>query len=225
MTKDEILSAAESLFFGKRQADVKLSSVARELGIQTPSLYHWFADKRTLLEWVIEFSAKKIPRGTQYHSRKKWTSRDDSLVSYLPIRKPKFVWYRVPKMILRRSWTAPTSEQVQKWCIQQTPFALPCSRRQWHARLSPYHTSWETRRRKLYRWILSPQSTRKNSRRARKSIFYKKTWVIRLFYWTVIIGVISFFPRNFGRDFAMSTSHTAFILDNNSLNFWYFIPT
>lgn len=62
MTKNDILEAAEKLFFGKRQSDVKLSSVARVLGIQTPSLYHWFTDKQALLEEVITYSAKNFLR-------------------------------------------------------------------------------------------------------------------------------------------------------------------
>jgi AcrR family transcriptional regulator len=60
MDKNTILETSEQLFFGKKQADVKLSSVARSLHIQTPSLYHWFADKQSLLEEVIHFSAKKF---------------------------------------------------------------------------------------------------------------------------------------------------------------------
>ena len=60
MDKSTILTTAEILFFGKKQNDVKLSSVARALHIQTPSLYHWFPDKKTLLEEVILFSAKKF---------------------------------------------------------------------------------------------------------------------------------------------------------------------
>lgn len=60
MDKITILEASEILFFGKRDKEVKLSTVARHLWIQTPSLYHWFADKNTLLGEVIVYSAKKF---------------------------------------------------------------------------------------------------------------------------------------------------------------------
>ena len=60
MDKIQILETSEKMFFGKRYTDVKLSSLARSLGIKTPSLYHWFADKQTLLFETVEYSAKKF---------------------------------------------------------------------------------------------------------------------------------------------------------------------
>lgn len=60
MNKTILLEASEELFFWKKYQEVKLSTIARKLGIQTPSLYHWFPDKKSLLEATIQHSASRF---------------------------------------------------------------------------------------------------------------------------------------------------------------------
>jgi len=60
MQKEHILATAEKIFFLKSYKEVKLDLIAHELNIQKPSLYHYFKNKKDILQKTVEYSKKKF---------------------------------------------------------------------------------------------------------------------------------------------------------------------
>ena len=59
MELTHILDVAEQQFFWKEYQEVKLDTIARELGIKKPSLYYYFKTKREFFLKTLDYSTKK----------------------------------------------------------------------------------------------------------------------------------------------------------------------
>lgn len=59
MELSHILDVAERQFFGKEYQEVKLDTIAKELGIKKPSLYYYFKTKREFFLKTLDHSTKK----------------------------------------------------------------------------------------------------------------------------------------------------------------------
>lgn len=57
------MDVAEKMFFAKKYTDVKLDNIANELNIKKPSLYHYYADKKSLYVATLKNSEKKYIQG------------------------------------------------------------------------------------------------------------------------------------------------------------------